>query len=212
MAEKNRKRYKPKNYSPEMYGARLPFEDARILDDYAAARRQTRADVVRLALHHFALKQQMRLSAKNGAPPHMEQALTEQLRPLQTRLDELAGQLRELVQTTPRTRPATAGIPSASDPVAALAQLMNAQQQLLEQLLVTAMLTLRLQVNYTVAPVLDALPQHDDGAALTPHLASADNGREQWSAVTLAVYRRTGKRILAEIEAATSGAAQSPTK
>ena len=74
----------------------------------------------------------------------------------------------------------------------------------------TVMLTLRLQVNYSVAPALDALPQDDDGAALTPHLANADNGREQWSATTRAVYQRTGKRILAEIAAATAGAAQPP--
>ena len=211
MAEKNRKRYKPKNYAPEMYGARLPYSDARILDDYATAHRQTRADVVRLALHHFALKQQMRLSTKNGTPPAPpEQALTEQLRPLQARLDELAGQLHELVQTTRRTRPAASEITAGTDSVAALAQLINPQQQLLEQLLVTVMLTLRLQVNYSVAPALDALPQDDDGAALTHHLANTDNGREQWSAATRAVYQRTGKRILAEIAAATARAAQPP--
>ena len=210
MAEKNRKRYKPKNYAPEMYGARLPYSDARIIDDYAAARQQTRADVVRLALHHFALKQQMRRTAPNSAPPPIEQAFTEQLRPLQARLDELAGQLGELVQTTRRKRPTDSEITAGPASIAALAQLLNPHQQLLEQLLVTVMLTLRLQVNYSVAPALDALPQDDDGAALTPHLANADNGREQWSAATRAVYQRTGKRILAEIAAATARAAQPP--
>lgn len=213
MAEKKRKRHKPKNYAPEMYGARLPYSDARILDDYASAHRQTRADVVRLALHHFALKQQMRLNAKNGvSPTPAEQAFEEQLRPLQARLDELAGQLRELIQAPRRTRPAASDITAGSDSVAALAQLLNPQQQLLEQLLVTVMLTLRLQVNYTVAPALAALPQDDHGAALTPHLANADNGREQWSAATRAVYQRTGKRILAEIEAAAAKVAQPPTQ
>jgi hypothetical protein len=140
---------------------------------------------------------------KDRLIPLTEQTLAEHLQPLATSLAELTASYRALAPALlhqPGPLPAEAGH-------TALATLLERQQQVLEKLLVTAMLTLRLQVTYTVAPVLDGLPQQDGGAALTPHLAAADQGREQWSAATRAVYQRTGKRVLAEIEAATARAA-----
>ena len=51
------RRHKRKNYTDEIYGARLQFEDARILDDYGKANRLDRSEVVRRGLHHFVLWQ-----------------------------------------------------------------------------------------------------------------------------------------------------------
>lgn len=190
-------RHKPQHYSETVFGARVPLAEAVILEDYARAQRQTRSDVVRLALHEFTLRQQMLSGSKTNSAPLTAQTLAEQLRPLQMSLDEFAASFHALAPallaaqiTTPQT--------TAPTPPETLRQPLAALQQQMEQLLVTAMLTLRLQVNYTLAPVLDALPAHDK-AALTRHLETAERGREVWSEATRAVYQRTGQRILQEL-------------
>lgn len=186
-------RRKTKHYSDLVYGARVTWADARVLDDYARAHNLARTDVVRLGLHQFALRQQMRRPTPDTPDTPALQAVAEQLRPVQTRLEELTALLREWAACLPHAHPAP---PAAS--VATAATLTPAQHKLLEQILVTVSLALRLQVNYTIAPVLDALPSADN-AALAPHLHQAAHGREQWSAATRAVFQRAGQRILQEL-------------
>ena len=192
----------------------MPLADALVLEDYARAQRLTRSEVVRLALHEFALRQQMLAGSKTNTAPLTAQTLAEQLRPLQMSLNELAASLHELapallaakVATLHTTSPTPLGQAAKAAPETTR-QPWAALQQQMEQILVTAMLTLRLQVNYTLAPVLDALPAHDK-AGLTAHLETAARGRERWSEATRAVYQRTGQRILQELESTTSQAEQ----
>ena len=187
-------RRKPKNYSDSVYGARVTFADARVLDEYARTHRLAHAEVVRLCLHQFALRQQSARVLADTPTPVAATPLAEQLRPLHTRLDELAAGLRELAPHLVRSdAEVSSGTASASP-----ATFSVAQHKLLEQVLVTVSLALRLQVNYLVAPVLDALPA-DQGTSLAAHVHVAEKGREQWSAATRAVFQRAGKRILQEL-------------
>ncbi len=60
-ARRNRQtRHKKKTFTDRTYGARLPYEDARVLDDYAEQNKLDGADVVRLAVKQFVARQEMK--------------------------------------------------------------------------------------------------------------------------------------------------------
>ena len=49
------KRHRRRNFTEEVYGARLTYEDARVIDDYAKANNLDRSEAVRRGLHQFPI-------------------------------------------------------------------------------------------------------------------------------------------------------------
>jgi hypothetical protein len=202
-------RHKRKNFTEEVYGARLPFEDARVIDDYAKANRLDRSEVVRLGMHQFALRQKMLHPRKDPVRESLEQVVAEQMEPFRRRteemmvlLNDLAGYVVEQGRSLPPS-PVEGGNQRASAPhdeaavAPPLAQFFSEQKQLLEQTLMAVMLALRLHVNYLVEPVLSASEARAGGEA-ERHLRAAILGREEWCETTRRVVARTGKRLLFE--------------
>jgi hypothetical protein len=202
-------RHKRKNFTEEVYGARLPFEDARVIDDYAKANRLDRSEVVRLGMHQFALRQKMLHPRKDPVRESLEQVVCEQIEPVRQRteemmvmLNDLAGYIVEQGRSLPHS-PVRDGDRRASlslDETAVappLAQIYSEHKQLLEQTLMAVMLALRLHVNYLVEPVLSASEARAGGEA-ERHLRAAIMGREEWCVTTRKVIARTGKRLLFE--------------
>lgn len=202
-------RHRRRNFTVEVYGARLPYEDARVIDDYAKANKLERSDVVRLGLHQFALRQKMLHPKKEPLRESLEQVVAEQMEPFRQRTEEmmallsdLAGYIVEPGRSMPRS-PADRGdrrAPSSFDEGAAAApyaQLFSEQKQLLEQTLMAVMLALRLHVDYMVEPVLSA-SEARVGDEAARHLRAAIMGREEWCGTTRKVIARTGKRLLFE--------------
>jgi hypothetical protein len=203
-------RNRKQRYSKEVYGARVPHEDARILEDYGKANNLERSDVVRRALHYFALRQQMISPKKDPIREMIEQVVAAQIAPLCNRAEETVAALRQLAELIIQTRqaPAVAGVSNNSDEASARLeeietsqpplQALKEQKQLLEKTLMAAMLALRLHVNYIVEPVLqNAEARSDDRAAAS--LQAAIRGRDAWSEITREVITRTGNRILFEL-------------
>jgi hypothetical protein len=192
-----------------MYGARLPYEDAHVIDDYAKANKIDRAEAVRHGLHLFALRQKMLRTKKDPLRESLEQVVAEQIEPFRQRteemmalLNDLAGYFVEHGRSMPRSLTEHDGqrAPSPHDDGAAAApyaQVFSEQRQLLEQTLMAVMLALRLHVNYLVEPVLSASEALSDGEA-ERHLRAAVLGREEWCVTTRKVINRTGKRLLFE--------------
>jgi hypothetical protein len=202
-------RRRRRNFTVEMYGARLPHEDARVIDDYAEANKIDRAEAVRQGLHQFALRQKMIRTKKDPLRESLEQVVAEQIAPVRQRteevmavLNDLAGFIVEYGRGLP-VAPAGGGIRQASSPhnegaaTPPYTQLFSEHKQLLEQTLMAVMLALRLHVNYLVEPVLSASEEHSGGEAAR-HLRAAILGREEWCATTRKVIARTGKRLLFE--------------
>ena len=206
-ARKTRRRRR--NFTEEMYGARLPHEDARVIDDYAKTNNLDRAEAVRHGLHQFALRQKMLHHKKDPLRESLEQVVAEQMEPVRRRTEEMMVVLNDLAGYVVEQGRSLARSPvgdgdrrtsSALDEAAAappLAQIFSEHKQLLEQTLMAVMLALRLHVNYLVEPVLSASEERAGGEA-ERHLRAAILGREEWCVTTRKVIARTGKRLLFE--------------
>jgi hypothetical protein len=193
-------KYKRKNYTSEIYGARLAFEDARILDDYGRANKLDRSDVVRLGLHQFALRQQMAHHKKDPLRETLEQIVAKKIEPLSNRVEEVAAVLHELAEAVIQIKqmPHVGG--EAAQP---LGDVAREQKQLIEKTLMAAMLALRLQVNYVIEPILREIDARA-GVGAEAHLQAAIQGRDRWSETTREVITRTGNRILFELNLITN--------
>lgn len=202
-------RRRRRNFTVEMYGARLPYEDARVIDDYAKANNLDRAEAVRHGLHQFALRQKMVRTKKDPLRESLEHVVAEQVAPVQQRTEEMMVLLNDLANlVVERGRNPSNGhvkdgedrasLPLDEGTVAPLyAHILSEQKQLLEQTLMAVMLALRLHVNYLVEPVLSASEGRSRGEA-ERHLRAAIMGREEWCGTTRKVITRTGKRLLFE--------------
>jgi AcrR family transcriptional regulator len=192
-----------------MYGARLPHEDARVIDDYAEANKLDRAEAVRQALHLFALRQKMLRTKKDPLRESLEQVVAEQLGPVRQRTEEMMAMLNDLasfIVEQDRSLPGTfteGGNRQTSSPhdegsaAHPYTQFFSGQKQLLEQTLMLVMLALRLHVNYLIEPVLSVSEARSDDEA-ERHLRAAIVGPEEWCGTTRKVVARTGKRLLFE--------------
>jgi hypothetical protein len=202
-------RHRRRNYTEEVYGARLPYEDARVIDDYAKANKLDRSEAVRQGLHQFALRQKMIRTKKDPLRESLEQVVAEQIAPVQQRTEEvmvLLSDLVNLVVERGRNPPdghmkdggGGASLPLDEGTVALpYAHILSEQKQLLEQTLMAVMLALRLHVNYLIEPVLSASEVRADGEA-AKHLRAAILGRDEWCETTRKIIARTGKRLLFE--------------
>lgn len=201
---------KKKSFTDEVYGAHLPHEDARILDDYGSTNKLNRSEVVRLGLHQFALRLQMRYHKKDPLREMTEQVVAEQIAPLQNGVEETAATIRQLAAHLVQTQQTT--VDPASVNVSAQAstpqgrdevnypppQLFSEHKQLLERTLMAAMLALRLHVNYVVEPALRNIDKQSSGKP-KEQLRQAVGGGDAWSELTREVIDRTGNRILFEL-------------
>jgi len=202
-------RHRRRNFTEEVYGARLPYEDARVIDDYAKANKLDRSEAVRQGLHQFALRQKMIRTKKDPLRESLEQVVAEQIAPVQQRTEEVMVLLTDLVNLVVergRNPPdghmkdggGGASLPLDEGTVALpYARILSEQKQLLEQTLMAVMLALRLHVNYLIEPVLSASEARADGEA-AKHLRAAILGRDEWCETTRKVIARTGKRLLFE--------------
>lgn len=203
-------RNRKQKYSKDVYGARVPHEDARILDDYGKANKLERSDVVRMGLHQFALRQQMRYHKKDPLREMTEQVIAEKIEPLYNRVAEMAAMLHGLAgaiaqmnqissaQASARNSAEALSSRNGVEAVPAQAQLFKEQKQLIEKTLMAAMLALRLHVNYVVEPIIRRTNTRS-GDDVEAYLQAAIRGREEWSEVTREVITRTGNRILFEL-------------
>lgn len=199
-------RNKKQRYSKEVFGARVPHEDARILDDYGKLHKLERSDVVRVAIHQFALRQQMSYHKKDPLRETMEQAVAAQIAPIHNRIEEMAAMFHHLAQAFVQTQqtlavPSSAGASTAHEELGVAYQQTHdfkEQKQLLEKTLMAAMLALRLHVNYVVEPILREANESASGEAQA-YLQGATQGRDMWSEITREVITRTGNRILFEL-------------
>lgn len=202
-------RRRRKQFTDTTYGARLAHEDARIADDYARDHRLDRADVVRLAMHQFALRQQMRYKPKDPLREMQEQVFKEHFAPVISHLEAITATLAELMQAfaglcANATSPFgefrdgdDLNTPDAGETTSRGAGLLE-QKRLLESILMASTLSLRLHVNYLVEPQLRRL-NDGDTAALKPHLRIAAQGKAGWCAPTREVVKRTGEQVLREL-------------
>ena len=202
-------RHRRRNFTEEVYGARLPYDDARIIDDYAKANKLDRSEAVRQGLHQFALRQKMIRIKKDPLRESLEQVVAEQIAPLRERADEVMVLLSDLVnlvvergQNPPdgHTKDGGGGASLPLDEVSVAppyAHVLKEQKQLLERTLMAVMLALRLHVNYLIEPVLSASEARSSGE-VERHLRAAIMGTDLWCETTRKVVTRTGKRILFE--------------
>jgi hypothetical protein len=198
-----RKRARRKQFTSEIYSARLTHEDARVVDDYARRKGLDRSDVVRLGMHQFALRQQMRYQPKSTFEEMQEQVFREHFAALAGQLDALQSALRELPQTlvelqARKTFPTAVGEAEGDESAASTGMEFPPQRRALEQALFASALTLRLVTNYLVEPQLRRLSA-PDGEDFEPHLRAATRGKEAWGAVLGAVMKLTGDCVMAEL-------------
>jgi len=201
-------------YPSKVYGARLKSDDAKILDDYGIKHNLGRSDVVRYALHQFAIKQQMNFNPNDHLSKLQEQVISEKIEPVNSQLNEIATTLnilkKEIVDNQHQGLFSNTGndFKESKSPainaesIIRIEQLFAEQQKTLEQTLVAATLALRLIVNYSVEPALHKITTGTTGEKdreLITHLQAAEKGRTYWSEPTRQVVRRTGKRILFEL-------------
>jgi hypothetical protein len=197
------RKYKRKNYTSAIYGARLEFEDARILDDYGRANKLDRSAVVRLGLHQFALRQQMHHHKKDPLRETLEQIVAEKIEPLFNRIEEVVAVLHEVAQAVIQIRQQSKHMPHNGIEIAHMeAEVARGQKPLIEQTLMAVMLVLRLHINYVVEPILRETHMRSSGGA-EAHLRAAIQGRDGWCETTREVITRTGKRILFELNSIT---------
>lgn len=205
-ADRKKVIHKRKQFTSKIYSARLPFEDARILNDYAKANNLDHSEVVRLGLHQFALRQQMKFRAKDPLREIQEQVVAEQIAPIKSRLDEMTAVLNELTNVLFELHQSSKKSTSFSvedshnkfqegDLFKLFEQQYAEQKKMLERILVATTLALRLNINYIVDPVLSKLEKSE----IENHLRAAERGRENWNANTREVVKRTGSRILVEL-------------
>lgn len=213
----HKKRRRKKLYTDHIYGARLAHEDARIVDDYARLKGLERSDVVRLGLHQFALRQQMKYQPKDEFQELQEKVFREHFAALFEQLETITATLRELPQETKdrgTQRELFAARPLSENDAARLNEdgngdgiaprvesLLREQKRTLEQVLLSSTLALRLLINYLIEPQLSHL-ESPNTASFKPHLTLAEGGKASWSAATGEVVRRTGKQIMRELNLA----------
>lgn len=202
-------RHRRRNFTVEMYGARLPYEDARVIDDYAKANKIDRAEAVRHGLHLFALRQQMIRTKKDPLRESLEQVVAEQITPIRQRTEEMMTLLNDIANFVVEQSQSSAPRPAARDaggaastqsggtPASLVEQVPAAQIELIKRTLVTAALVLRLLVDYLIDPVLRA-DETRAGGELAKRLDAAIQGSERWTRTTHKVVARTGKRMLFE--------------
>ena len=202
-------RRRRRNFTEEVYGARLPYDDARIIDDYANANKLDRSEAVRHGLHQFALRQKMIRTKKDPLRESLEQVVAEQIAPVKERTEEVMVLLSDLVnlvvergQNPPdgHTKDGGGGasLPLHEGSVAPpYAHVLKEQKQLLERTLMAVTLALRLHVSYLIEPALSA-SEARSGVEVERHLRAAITGSGQWCETTRKVVTRTGKRILFE--------------
>lgn len=198
-----KKRARKKQYTDEIYGARLKHEDARVVDDYARRKGLDRSDVVRLGMHQFALRQQMSYQHKSSLEEMQEQVFREHFAALGGQLDALRSTLQELPQTLVELHlrqgfPTADGEAGGGELAEIIAREFPNQRRALEQALFASVLTLRLVTNYLVEPQLRRLDA-PDGEDFEPHLRAAAKGKEAWGTVLGAVMKLTGERVMSEL-------------
>jgi len=213
----HKRRRRKKLYTDHIYGARLAHEDARIVDDYARLKGLERSDVVRLGLHQFALRQQMKYQPKDEFQELQERVFREHFAALFEQLEIITATFRELPQETndrgaQRELFAARPLPENDEVrfddngkgngvAPGVESLLREQRRTLEQVLLSSTLALRLLVNYLIEPQLSRL-ESPTAASFKPHLTLADGGKAGWSAATGEVVRRTGKQIMRELNLA----------
>lgn len=200
-------RHRGRQFTKAVYSARLPFEDARILNAYAKANSLDRSEVVRLGLHQFALRQQMKSHVKNPLLREaQEQLIAEQIAPITNRLDEMTALMNELTnlliesrqsskENTPVSIKNAAHLFQEESEFTQLKQQFSEQKKLLERILVTTTLALRLHINYIIQPMLKNMEKGE----IETHLRTAEQGRDSWNPTTSEIIKRTGNRILVEL-------------
>jgi len=171
--QKRQTRNKRKTFTDRTYGARLPYEDARVLDDYAERNKLDCADVVRLAVKQFVARQAMKYQPKDAVRAAVEEVISEQLAPV----------IALLEKRSPHNNLAS----QINSP-------LHEQKQLLERVLLASTLAMRLFVNYSVEPDLRATDARNPDE-IKAHLIAADNGRDAWCDLTKQVIKRTGRRV-----------------
>ncbi|MGB8510889.1 MAG: hypothetical protein WCD76_21125 [Pyrinomonadaceae bacterium] len=185
VARKRRKRRR--QYTERIYGARPLYEDARIIDEYASRNGLDRAEVVRKALHMFALRQGMKYPSKDALQEMQEKVFREYFAELFERVEALSQSLREQPNNG-----ADGGFVSRNE------YLLNGQNPVLDQILLTSTMALRLLVNYLIDPQLRQLDPANP-ASIEPYFRDADRGTASWSKTTAEVVSRTGKKIVGEL-------------
>jgi len=93
-----KKRRRKKNFMDDMYGARPAPEDAHIIDEYARLNGMERAQVVRLALHKFALLQQMKYPRKDEFQELKDKVFREHFAAVFEQLETISTTLQKLPQ------------------------------------------------------------------------------------------------------------------
>ncbi len=224
-----KKRRRKKLYTDHIYGARLAHEDARIVDDYARLKGLERSDVVRLGLHQFALRQQMKYQPKDEFQELQEKVFREHFAALSEQLETISATLRELPQEASETRAQhdllaprhhsengkapLDGDAKVNELTPRVESLLREQKSALEQVLLASTLALRLLANHLVEPQLHHL-ESSNPSSLKSHLRAAELGKASWSPVTAEVMRRTGNQMLVELHLDTpttkSGTADAP--
>lgn len=172
-----------KQYTAGTYGARLPYADARFMDDFCEQNKMERADAVRLAIKQFVARQQLKYQRKDPAREMQEQILREQLSPVLEQLQTLSNAIQEA-----DNRPAKKAKSATPD----------AENKLLEQNLMTASLALRILINYALEPTLRVL-ETTDATKIQPHLQAAAEGQSHWCESTRKVIGLTQHRVFREL-------------
>ena len=193
----------------EVYGARLPYEDARVIDDYAKANKLDRSEAVRHGLHQFALRQQMRYHKKDPLRESLEQVVAEQITPVRRGTEDVMALLNDIANflvgqsrsSSPHPAAHNAGEAASTQNNGTLKspveQALAAQKVLVERTLTAVTLGLRLLVDYFIDPILRA-EETRAGDESAERLEAAIRGSELWSRSTHKVVTRAGKRMLFE--------------
>jgi len=172
-----------KQYTAHTYGARLPFSDARFLDDFCEQNRMERADVVRLAIKHFVTRQQLKCKRKDPVREMHEEVLREQLTPILEHLQTFSDAVQDAEKGATKNAKSTT---------------LSAEKKLLEQTLMTASLALRILINYALEPTLRPIEATDE-AKIQPHLRAAAGGRKHWCEATNRVFDLTELQVSREL-------------
>ena len=183
----SKKRKRRRQYTEQIYGARPLYEDARIIDEYASRNGLDRAEVVRKALHMFALRQGMKYPSKDALQEMQEKVFREYFAELFERLEAIS----KPDQGLPRDG-GDSEFPSCNGHV------LNGHNPVLDQILLTSTMALRLLVNYLVDPQLRQLDQANP-KSMEPYFRDAERGTASWSRTTAEVVRRTGEKIVREL-------------
>ena len=172
-----------KQYTAHTYGARLPYADARFMDNFCEQNRMERADAVRLAVKQFVARQGLAFKRLDPAREMHEQVLREQLAPVLEQLQALARAAEDAGNEAP-----TGAVSPAAHP----------DESLLERTLATASLALRILVNYALEPTMRSL-EAGNADEIQAHLRAAAGGPDHWCESTRQVFGLTERQIFREL-------------